>query len=579
VASQLAVTDLAPESTDGLEARTHDPLWLLARQWQLGELRGEDAGSPAGAHLAVQWAPVALQLPGPAPRAPPVPTGRPLEAQVEAEPWATAGRGHFRLAGEAGQRAALLLRAAGAGAVASLLRDHFRLEAPPAGATADAAARRYASLLAGRAIDGLELLRAVAPGGLPASLGALPSGQPFDAIAAGARDAARGALDRWLRELTELAPEGLVADGEGGGRAWQRERMEYAFAASARLGDLAVALDAPEHLDGRADWTTFTIDPSRAPGPSGPSRERAATFLPTPVRLPGAPLPRFWELEDARVNLPRLEAARTDPASRMFLDFALRFSNDWFSVPLRLPAGTLSRIRSLVVTDTFGERQLLRHASLADGPGSPWRMYALSIAPSNPDAISDPSELAPYLDLFLLPAAPAQVLESPAVEEVRLLRDEMANLAWAVEALVESPAGRPVDVAEQDRIERGAEPAPPPPPAGMRRYRLGVGAPDHWVPLLPVEGAPREARRLERGAAPRVVNGEIAGALLPRGRVLEPGTVLQLYDEEVPREGAVVRRSYRLSRAADGTTHLWIGRRKGPGRGEGSSGLRFDVLE
>jgi hypothetical protein len=26
-----------------------------------------------------------------------------------------------------------------------------------------------------------------------------------------------------------------------------------------------------------------------------------------------------------------------------------------------------------------------------------------------------------------------------------------------------------------------------------------------------------------------------------------------------------------------GSTHLWVGRRKQPGRGEGSSGLRFDV--
>ena len=29
-----------------LEARVHDPLWALGRQWQLGELQGEDAGSP-----------------------------------------------------------------------------------------------------------------------------------------------------------------------------------------------------------------------------------------------------------------------------------------------------------------------------------------------------------------------------------------------------------------------------------------------------------------------------------------------------------------------------------------------------
>jgi hypothetical protein len=36
-------TDLA----GALAARVRDPAWFLARQWQLGELTGEDAGSPA----------------------------------------------------------------------------------------------------------------------------------------------------------------------------------------------------------------------------------------------------------------------------------------------------------------------------------------------------------------------------------------------------------------------------------------------------------------------------------------------------------------------------------------------------
>ena len=33
------------EMTPGIEARLHDPLWLLSRQWQLAELDGEDGGS------------------------------------------------------------------------------------------------------------------------------------------------------------------------------------------------------------------------------------------------------------------------------------------------------------------------------------------------------------------------------------------------------------------------------------------------------------------------------------------------------------------------------------------------------
>src|SRR5262245_5590606 len=44
-------TRLEPQSTagdprPGVEARVHDPLWMLGRQWQLGEFEGEDAGTP-----------------------------------------------------------------------------------------------------------------------------------------------------------------------------------------------------------------------------------------------------------------------------------------------------------------------------------------------------------------------------------------------------------------------------------------------------------------------------------------------------------------------------------------------------
>ena len=36
---------------EGLQAATHDPLWLLTRQWQTGEFVAEDAGTPVQARL------------------------------------------------------------------------------------------------------------------------------------------------------------------------------------------------------------------------------------------------------------------------------------------------------------------------------------------------------------------------------------------------------------------------------------------------------------------------------------------------------------------------------------------------
>src|SRR6476661_1983712 len=44
-----------PRTTDftrSIRAEVRDPLWLLTRQWQFGEFRGEDAASPVNARIA-----------------------------------------------------------------------------------------------------------------------------------------------------------------------------------------------------------------------------------------------------------------------------------------------------------------------------------------------------------------------------------------------------------------------------------------------------------------------------------------------------------------------------------------------
>ena len=50
-------------------------------------------------------------------------------------------------------------------------------------------------------------------------------------------------------------------------------------------------------------------------------------------------------------------------------------------------------------------------------------------------------------------------------------------------------------------------------------------------------------------------------------------------EEEVPRAGRIVTRSFQRVRWLDGRVMLWLGRRTMTGRGEGSSGLEFDVIE
>lgn len=64
---------------------------------------------------------------------------------------------------------------------------------------------------------------------------------------------------------------------------------------------------------------------------------------------------------------------------------------------------------------------------------------------------------------------------------------------------------------------------------------------------------------------------------VPLGHLLAIGA--RLADDRVPREGRRVMRERVLVRWSDGTVRTWTWRRSTIGRGEGSSGLRFDVAE
>jgi hypothetical protein len=156
----------------------------------------------------------------------------------------------------------------------------------------------------------------------------------------------------------------------------------------------------------------------------------------------------------------------------------------------------------------------------------------------------------------------------------------MANLAWGIERVVESASEQPLnqfEASDERRRRETGPPAPPSPPSDALRYRLTTEVPGYWVPLLPVRVG--NGLRLRRGAVLET-DGSLA-VIHAAGRILTPvpGRPLELYEEEVPREGVRVTRSYQYTRWTDGSTHLWMGRRKGVGRGEGSSGLRFDRLE
>jgi hypothetical protein len=238
----------------------------------------------------------------------------------------------------------------------------------------------------------------------------------------------------------------------------------------------------------------------------------------------------------------------------------------------------VTRVDSLVVTDTFGVRSLVRPINDPALPPAFFSMWQPSVktAPSS-------TALKVVPNRFFLPPTLPRTLDGTPLEEVLFMRDEMANVAWAIERTIENPIEQPVRRYE----ERDTAPQPASDLAlGLPRYLLSSQVPSNWIPLLPVQlpnplqpNTPGQVlTRLKRGAMLQPDGSTTVHNA--RGDVLSSAPSLLLYDEEVPREGVRIARQRRLARWTDGSTWLWTAFRNEVGQGEGSSGLKFDqVLE
>ncbi len=332
-------------------------------------------------------------------------------------------------------------------------------------------------------------------------------------------------------------------------------------------------LTAQEYFNGRVDWHDFSVNTGASLKAAGdpPSKTILKTTVPAPISYKGMPAARFWQFEDARVDFGSIDAGPEDLARMLLIEFAISYGNDWFVIPADLEVGSLTRTLSLIVTNTFGERFLVRSSNDAGPQFATWRMFQLSAMRQPGTALS-----VPDASLFMLPPATLTTLESRPIEEVLFLRDEMANMAWGVEKVIESAIEQPLNRFEQQRYQ---EPPQPDQSDEMLKYQLATEVPDNWVPLIPVQSS--SGLRLKRG---KVLKADGSQQLVAaKGRILNPegaaGNGLAIFEEEIPREGIRVTRTYQLARWQDGSTHLWIGRRKSVGRGEGSSGLKFDIAK
>jgi hypothetical protein len=568
---RLESTTVAADLYEGQEARIADPLWLYGRQWQVGELTGEDAASPILVEARIEHAEITRFRPGPVTtRGGVVPSfargrGLPLETAVEREP-VHDGPAAARIAAEAGLQLWRLLEAAGAPAtLGPALRKRFPPVLPDDDGL-DPVGRAQLVLLTRRNLGADALYAAIA--GEDVDIGTALKGLPGLG-----QPSVRDAFDAWRRwygELYSEPPEGTAS--------WDASGMEYAFQIAAGVGpQQEVRLEAPEYTGGRLDWYSFDVaGPGVTLGGSGTLEAHDLTVVPTPVRYAGQAASRWWQVENANVWFGDMNTAPADLARVAVASYGLLFGDDWLLVPCRLPLGVLARGHHVHVLDTYGDRHTIRSCAENDGAGRTWRYFELTgdhsadvLAITSGPTTPSKATACPWM---LLPPTLAGRTESRPIEEIALHRDEIANLAWAAELRIESTSGRTIDRAALAR----AAMAPATPAADDAwRYRLTTQVPAHQVPLVPVRKD--GGLYLQRGRL--AVSGEddveTTGAL---GEILEPQHHLLIRDDAIPATGARVTRTWQMARTADGGYVLWVGRQKRAGRPVRSPGLVFDEV-
>jgi hypothetical protein len=482
----------------GFSAEVADPLWMLGRQWQVGEHAGEDAGSPVLVELEVAH----TQLDPVAGIDPMVVPAEPL-LEGAAEDWWTIGR-RARVGRAASAALSAEQRAANA----------FSTLPEP-----------YGDTLGGE-VDGLTLWRA-------------------------------GLIDEGHPALAGFSPRPDF---------WQPETLTYETEATAGGATLRVT----GHDGGDVDWFTADAD---APLPQPDLAKRQ--IVPQRLHYPGAPAPRWWQIEDAAVDIGGFPPDRSHLATALLIELICDHANDWFTVPVPppapLPAGGTPPSSGVVVT--------LGSARVKDSFDEWW---ALTIPPGDDDPPAGPDEAPGPWSLFrtagldrsslvVWPTA-ATPLSGPVLDDIILGVDEDANVLWAVELRADG-LDLALSVDSSAALEETRR-------TGTREFTwlASTTLPEHWHPYR-IESRAAPARRVfVQGLVADLSQSPPVTRPGPRSELLGAGHGQVLAASAVPNQGLRLERRHMLARGTDGQPVLWRQRRRLPVLAGPVSHLRFDLL-
>jgi CYTH domain-containing protein len=377
----------------------------------------------------------------------------------------------------------------------------------------------------------------------------------------------------------KVEEEQQVRPGKFRAKCWNPKRLEYSF--SIKKDDTELIAD--EYFGNDLDWYNFDLVNTG-------NINEVSEFIavkPTPVSFKGMPLARWWSLEDNQVDLGQIKRPHLNYLTELLMEFSFIYSNDWYVIPLKQKVGCIRRIDKFVVMDSFGIVSKVNPVIDKTRNKQGWEVFTLT-----PQAKNEYSDGR----VFYLPSRLYHALESEPIEKVNFLRDEIANLVWAVEQRYQDKDGNVINRNDEELDQTPVQPKPSlywdtqentlvdreqtegeGEPGGRyigpaALYQSKAPIPIHWIPFKPRQEDTDGNYILRRS---RTVEDLSKG---PQYKGVFLSESKYVFEEEVPRTGIMLCRVFQLARDSEGNRYCWRSRKKRPDELHKSSGLQFDYL-
>lgn len=605
------------DMTEALRLRVHDPLWVLSRQWQLGEFRGNDCGTAMSVSCTIKED---------------LCDNDPIEPVVEQINPKT----DFMTSIESAVYLLDLVRNSKIYSKEEIkkFREMAIMTWPIDWNKSDCyvleheATREYEKKLnerltayiqtyQGKIFDGYELYKDIR----------LNSNNIKNIL----NNQILSDYVKWFEQ--KYLPASTV------NQHWNNEDLCYSL--SDKAGDYY--FEGDRYKGGRVSWYSVDykctetkkisisdildsiIEHKKNDGKTTPkSITRNVMSLPSMAHFAAAPNRRLWQMEDHKVFMGN-SILKQSSGNIAMMKYVTMFSNDWMLFPLDTELGKYIQLKSINIVDTFGDKIAITGNDRAGKKDTVrdteerWQIFTNT-------TVNNPKET--HLDGLYYAPQLAATIEGKPIEEIRLLRDEMSNMVWGVEELVPDGCGSTIDAtlyasklteyvdglyetnhpkpeSQEIMFSKGQNPVVKnESQKATYKYVLQSTVPFNWIPFIPqrlkkTNDAFLLGGRemiLRRGKMPCYIWHEEKGdvkidkiPVRPMGSILRQGITFQqnkhtespliFHEEAIQVTGIRIVKNYQRARWINGAAYNWLGIYNRLSKTNSTSGLEFDSLK